>query len=399
MFVLVSLFVLLILYGIIEFRVHQRRVHSIPVRIHVNGTRGKSSVTRLIAAGLRAGGVKTMAKTTGTLPRIIDEKGLEVEIVRRDRANILEQVKVFRYFARRQPQAVVVECMAVWPEFQWISERQFIHSTIGVITNARPDHILEMGPTVENVTRSLCNTLPRHGVAYTSEQRMFRLMQEQAHKEDCKLYQVDPSSVTAEELADFDHIEHAENVSLALAVCESLDVPRGVALKGMHDSYPDSGALRIFEIEQDGRVIRFIYAMAANDPESSLAIWQKTKSRIKEMGVVIILLHTRADRYDRALQLLGMIRDGMVNEFDYLFLTGEKCSSVFAALPRYRLDQKKALKLGHATPSHIYHEALERVPSVGTVFGVGNVGAGGLEIVRYFRDQRTDLASAGKGTT
>jgi hypothetical protein len=86
-------------------------------------------------------------------------------------------------------------------------------------------------------------------------------------------------------------------------------------------------------------------------------------------------------------------------EFDYLFLTGEKSTNVFAALPRYGLDQKKALKLGHAMPSQIYQEALDHVPSLGTVFGIGNVGAGGLDIVRYFRDQRANLASAEKGTT
>jgi poly-gamma-glutamate synthase PgsB/CapB len=388
MFVLALILLVLILYGIVEFQGHRRRVCSIPIRIHVNGTRGKSSVTRLIAAGLRAGGIKTMAKTTGTLPRIIDDKGYEVEIIRHDRANILEQVKVFRYLAKRKPQAAVIECMAVWPEYQWISERKLIRSTIGVITNARLDHIYEMGPGIENVTRSLCNTLPPGRIAFTSEARMFNLMDERAHKVQCDLHQVDASSVTAEELGAFEHIEHAENVTLALAVCESVGVPRAVALKGMHNSYADVGALRIFEITEDSRVIRFVYAMAANDPESTLAIWEKTKGHIEDKGVVIILLHTRADRYDRAMQLLQMIHDGMKGEFDYLFLTGQKTANVFGALPRYGLDQSKAVKLGQDTPYRVYEAAVERIPVKGTIFGMGNVGAGGLNIVQYFRDRR-----------
>ena len=77
----------------------------------------------------------------------------------------------------------------------------------------------------------------------------------------------------------------------------------------------------------------------------------------------------------------------MADEHHYLFLTGEKTASVFAALPRYGLDQKKALNLAHATPEHIYHEVLERV----TLFSIGNVGAGGLHIVQYFRERRTDI--------
>ena len=43
--------ILLIVYWIVEYTKHLRNVKKVPIRIHVNGTRGKSSVTRLIAAG------------------------------------------------------------------------------------------------------------------------------------------------------------------------------------------------------------------------------------------------------------------------------------------------------------------------------------------------------------
>ncbi len=49
---LIILFFLLVI-GFIEARLHQNARSKIPIRVHVNGTRGKSSVTRLIAAGLR----------------------------------------------------------------------------------------------------------------------------------------------------------------------------------------------------------------------------------------------------------------------------------------------------------------------------------------------------------
>lgn len=55
-------FVILCLYLIIENIIHNISIKSIPIRIHVNGTRGKSSVARLIAAGVRAGGYTTVAK-------------------------------------------------------------------------------------------------------------------------------------------------------------------------------------------------------------------------------------------------------------------------------------------------------------------------------------------------
>jgi len=133
--------------GVLEFQLHQRVLATIPLRIHVNGTRGKSSVTRLIAAGLRAGGLRTFAKTTGTAPRVIDMEGKDRIIHRLRLPSIGEQVRLMSFFSKEKPDAMVMECMAVQPQYQWIAEHQMIQSQIGVITNTRPDHLEEMGPT------------------------------------------------------------------------------------------------------------------------------------------------------------------------------------------------------------------------------------------------------------
>src|SRR4030042_1387019 len=111
MLILTLILTALCCYGIWEYMCHQRRLKTIPLRIHVNGSRGKSSVTRLVAAGLRAGGIRTVAKTTGTLPRIIDPEGHEIAIIRDQRANIIEQVKIIRFLGHYNPQALVIECM------------------------------------------------------------------------------------------------------------------------------------------------------------------------------------------------------------------------------------------------------------------------------------------------
>jgi poly-gamma-glutamate synthase PgsB/CapB len=119
-----SLIVLLIVLGVLlgfmawEYQVHQWNLRKVPTRIHVNGTRGKSSVTRLIAAGLRAGGVVTCAKTTGSRPRMILEDGSEYSIQRQGRANILEQLRAVAVTSRRGASALVAECMALNPILQ-----------------------------------------------------------------------------------------------------------------------------------------------------------------------------------------------------------------------------------------------------------------------------------------
>ena len=97
--VLGTLAILLCIAGILEFQNHLTSLNAIPLRIHVNGTRGKSSVTRLIAAGLREGGLRTFAKTTGTAPRVIDEDGKDRIIHRLRLPSIGEQVRLLKYFA------------------------------------------------------------------------------------------------------------------------------------------------------------------------------------------------------------------------------------------------------------------------------------------------------------
>ena len=163
LFSLIILFVLLIAIGFFESYVHSYYLKKIPLRIHVNGARGKSSVTRLIASGLRESGKKVYAKTTGSSPRIINDKGLDISIHRLRSASIGEQVQLIRGFAKKKIDILVIECMAVQPQYQWISEHKMIKSKIGVITNVRPDHLDEMGYTMKDIAASLSNSIPNSG--------------------------------------------------------------------------------------------------------------------------------------------------------------------------------------------------------------------------------------------
>jgi poly-gamma-glutamate synthase PgsB/CapB len=199
MTVLIIVTLILITHWIIEYQRHLKNVRAIPIRIHVNGTRGKSSVTRLIAAGLREGGKTTVAKTTGTLPRVILPDGREAAVIRLMGANIIEQKYIFRHAVKHNPDAIVIECMAVNPVLQWITERKFIRSTISVITNCREDHLDLMGSTVQSVTMCLSNTIPKHGVCYTAEDEQFSLLKKVAEQRRCRIHKIRPMEVTQED--------------------------------------------------------------------------------------------------------------------------------------------------------------------------------------------------------
>lgn len=401
MVVLLLVLVALFVYGLWEYQGHQQILRRIPLRIHVNGTRGKSSVTRLIAAGLRAGGIKTMAKTTGTLPRIIDFEGMEVPILRYGKSNIIEQVKIFHYFSRRTPEAVVVECMAVLPEYQWLCEHRLIRSHISVITNARLDHTNEMGQFREQIARSLSNTVPepqayggnfklngveKPPVCFTSEITNYSVFKELADKNKVPIFQATGSGVTREEMMKFSYIEHPANVDLALGVCKWVGIERQVALNGMYRSHPDAGALKLARCYEGKKELLFVNAMAANDPESSLEIYHQIKERFSPLGTFIVMLNSRADRQDRTIQLIEMTHAGI--DFDKFVLTGESLHKFMAMLPTYGIPKEKSVGLGWVGPEKTYQELFDLIPERGTVFAIGNVGAGGLDIFRHFYKHR-----------
>ncbi len=119
-FVLVIILVLFIFVGIIENYVLKKSLKRIPIIVIVNGTRGKSTVTRLIAAGLRGGGYKVMAKTSGTRPRMVINNEVEVPVIRLGRANIIEQVRIIKKAADLGIQALVLENMSLRPDLQYM---------------------------------------------------------------------------------------------------------------------------------------------------------------------------------------------------------------------------------------------------------------------------------------
>ncbi|MCA9784608.1 MAG: poly-gamma-glutamate synthase PgsB [Candidatus Cloacimonetes bacterium] len=385
MIAIILLVLLFIVLGVLELQSHTRHALSIPVRIHVNGTRGKSSVTRLIAGALREGGIRTVAKTTGSAPRVILEDGREVPIIRPRGANIIEQLRVFTFVAKRKPEAIVIECMAVQPEYQWICEHKIVHSTIGVITNARPDHLKEMGPSVQNVARSLCNTLPANRVAYTCEKKLFTLMESIASARDTKLEQVTDEGISDEEMAGFDHVEHKENVALALKVAASLGVGRDVALMGMYHQNPDVGALKMYRMQDGERRITFVNALAANDPESTLAIWETVIHRQPDEAVSIFVLNTRQDRFERSVQLVEMVH--MDTRYERLILIGQSCDRLMGVCYKMGLPAEKVLNLGGADGEKV-HGVLSALPwEELVVLGIGNVHGGGHEVAHYFQER------------
>ena len=383
--ILGALALVLIVSGLLEFKYHQLVLNSIPVRVHVNGTRGKSSVTRLIAAGLRAGGKRTFAKTTGTAPRVIDPKGIDRIIHRLRRPSIGEQVRLLKYFSSEKPEVVVMECMAVQPQYQWISEHQMVKSQIGVITNARPDHLDEMGPTDEDVVQSLCNSIPVNGTLVTAEDKHKDILETVALQNNSEILFSDETSVSKDELNSFNYIEHPQNIAIALDVCDKMGIEREVALSGMHSVQPDLGALIVWKLAGKNGFVQFVNGMAANDPVSTLQIWKFVIDRYPTTAGTAVFFNSRDDRPLRTKQMLELTFEEIKPE--YFIIRGDKVESNIRRLTHHSSETKVSIFPLNEKLDNVV-ESILNLPDDVLVYAIGNQVGAGQEILQKISNRR-----------
>ena len=383
--ILGALALVLIISGLLEFRSHQLVLSNIPVRIHVNGTRGKSSVTRLIAAGLRAGGKRTFAKTTGTAPRVIDAEGIDRIIHRLRSPSIGEQVRLLKYFSAEKPDVVVMECMAVQPQYQWISEHQMVKSDIGVITNARPDHLDEMGPTDVDVVRSLCNSVPIDGTLITAEEKYKNILEEVAEQNGSEFLHSDEGSITDSELNKFSYIEHPQNIAIALDVCEKMGIKRDVALTGMHSVKPDLGALIVWKLKGENGSLQFVNGMAANDPVSTLQIWKFVIDRYPTTSGSAVFFNSRDDRPLRTNQMLELTFEEIKPE--HFIIRGDKIASKVNRLMHHSPETKVQIFPLDDKIDSVSKSILD-LPEDILVFAIGNQVGEGQNILQILSESR-----------
>jgi len=379
-FVSLALLLFFICLYRIEDKNHQRNLKSIPVRIMVNGSRGKSSVVRLIAAGLRAGGIKVIAKTTGTSTRLILANAEEVPVIRLGMPTIREQIKIIREAARKNPDVVVLECMTLRPDLQRLESRRIVEPTIVVITNVRADHLDVMGPTIRDVAKTFISVVPKNCVVFTAESRTFEVLTNNIHNKNVKIFASKAGDISDAIIKKFPYIEHKENVSLARDVCKYLGVDEQTTLNAMYTTTPDPGVSRIYTIDFNGKKITLINALAANDPESTYSIWQSVDKSYPEIN---LLINSRKDRIFRSLQFAKFIKNFSA---DHYIVTGSGAHVLARGLHTI-IDKNRILNLGEKKPEQVFDEVSKYVANSSLVFSMGNAVGYGATLLAYFLEK------------
>ena len=362
--VIIALSVLYIGYIVFEKLYNDKIRKSFKYVIHVNGIRGKSTTTRLVDAGFRKLGFKVFSKTTGTYPRIINTKGIEVPVKRMGPANIREQLRMMRKAYKEHAEVVVLECMAVNPELQEICEHRILHSDVTIITNVREDHIGEMGDTLSELAQALALTTPENGTLIIHDENYSDIFKAFADKNNSNL-------VISEKLDDTSDIDtFKDNVENALMVSKVLGLDKELFYEGMKSYLHDEGSYK--EIKLDDTI--FINALSVNDPESLKINIDEVIKKYNEEDITI-LLNSREDRPTRTLQHVKLLEE-------------IKCKKVIVCGSGKAYIRRKLEKVG------INVEALKHIEDLkkeSIVLGIGNIGGIGKKILAYFEENGEKL--------
>jgi len=344
--------------------------------IHINGTRGKSTVCRLIDAGLRAGGYKVFTKTTGTSPRVIDVNRVEQEINRQGKANIREQIKAVHWAARQKADILIVECMAVKPELQRICEQRILTADIAAITNVREDHLDEMGKNLDSIAHSLSNTIPTEAVFFTADTAYFPFFQQICNTRRTQAF------LSGEMQEYYREVDFPDNVALALAICRFLSVDGTKAFTAMTTYYKDPGSLKVLSYcNAKGCTLFFINTLAANDPVSTNIILNNCMMQSYWQHKKYLLINNRADRLSRLEQYVNFtVKHQQL--FDVILIFGENKQLFYKHLIRQDVDRAKILVLTDES-------YFDTVDCNAVLFAAGNICKSGKRLADYFESKGT----------
>jgi poly-gamma-glutamate synthase PgsB/CapB len=374
---------------------YNRRLAGIKLRIYVNGIRGKSTVTRLIAGVLREAGIQTIGKTTGSAAMVILPDGRDVPIHRQSSATIMELFNIAKQYVENTTEAIVFETMALFPVNQIASQELLVRGNINVITNIREDHQDVMGESLEEIADTMSLTIPHNGILITAEDRphLRERIKQNAEARGSQLIYADPAMVTDADVAGFNYLSFRENIAIGLAVAEILGIPRATAMRGMWNARPDVGVVSIQRTWWKGKEIVWFPLFAVNDRESTIISINALKPYYQADATKIGILNNRYDRADRALRFAAIAAKDLV-DINYWITFGGFESQVTDRMLELGVSRERIINLGFSvnpTLEHIFDQISELIQGgQGVLIGLVNIHTPQAELMMEYFHHRPD---------
>ena len=313
----------------------------IPIRILVTGSRGKSSLVRLLTAALEGAGVPSAGRITGVLPREISG-GKETLILRSGPGSVEEM----RWWLRSLPAGIrgaVLENSAVDPELQGLAWR-WMKPSCTVLTNVRPDHEEVWGCGEEMAAAALCGGIGGGPVILPSSVAAVQTVSRLLRMKGCDLLPCPDGAGFRE-----------THLSLVSGACSFLGIDRQKGLGAARELPPDIADFRFFR-EGKGMLAS---AFSANEPESTESLFRLTGWERQETTV---LYNSRKDRVARLRSFLP-----------WLSAHSWKSVAVTGSRPLFLPSGAAFLPLRDSAELEAF------IAAEGKVFGCGNVAGVPLE--------------------
>jgi poly-gamma-glutamate synthase PgsB/CapB len=295
-------------------------------------------------------------------------------------------LKVIRRADKLQVDAVVIECMALDPVLQFVSETQLIRSTIGVITNVRPDHFEVMGENLDDITRALSQTIPERATLITADAAYFPLFSSLARPLQTDAILADAATICIQN-EWHDHLIFRENLAIAKQVCSQLALDPALVDSILAEEFSSSEGSVIFTRSVDSRRICFIDAFSANDIESTRIIQDWAFARTHCPKPWVALYNNREDRPLRMRSFAGFL--AKASSYDCIAVVGDSLGLATRYLSQ-SLPDNRVLPIRSSAPELVIAELFKKLSCAEfTIVGMGNEKGAGQLLSRFFRGSVT----------
>lgn len=361
---IIFLTILIILFGLLENYLNYRNLKKIPIRILVNGTRGKTTVTRLIATTFQSYGIETIARTTGSQALILEKDGNITSFKRKRGSRITELIPFVKYCSKNNVKCIVIECNALREENQKIISEKIIKPTHIIITNNYVDHIAEIGNSIEKTTYTLSQCVIEGSKLFVNEE--FNLSYIPKNIEVTK-------SSKKENLCNYnDYVKQfPENLFLTIAFIKEFNIPLSFLEKASNKLKKDIGMHRKFTCKKGSL---FLPLFSVNDITSFNSIIIRTN--LSNFDSINFIFNNRKDREYRIKEFSSYLSNF---NFPYnLYIIGENCKKASRIFSKKSPNTKIISEIKEL--SYIMNESNDKTIYI----GIGNIKNQGIELINTF---------------
>ncbi len=344
-----------------------RNIKKLKVRVLVTGTRGKSTVTELIRAGLSSK-YSAVSKVTGTIPEITYPDGTVSVIRRKGGARVQEQIRTIRNAVLAKADCLSLECMSVTPALLQL-ETHILRPQIFVITNIRNDHREHLGTNPDLHYQYYCAAIPQNSVVFTADEINFVHIDTAAKAKNSR-------AVLAVNDAAMDNAD-IRNKTLAEAVCAYLGVDGKEEIAKCSENKGKSGGL--IRLRSGASLIDLF---SANDIDSTLKELEALPG-YDEFTSISVVLNSRSDRPLRSDDYIKWMAE--LKKLGRIFLLGSHSGYVKRNLIRKGVEVENVFRL---SPEKAAADLGSSAENGGLIATVGNIKGEGFQFMEHIQNYR-----------